>query len=146
MPIFQQGAINTTALVVPDLYVQIVPPQNLVVNGVPTNVIGVVGTASWGPKNQPCEIGTMAEYARQFGPVMPRLTDLGTAVAVAVQQGAQDFVCVRVTDTTDVAAAALFNGTASNDCSFVAGSLYTGSLANGDKLTLSQGANSTYTL
>ena len=146
MPIVQAGAINTTALVVPDLYVQIVPPQNLVINGVPTNVIGVVGTASWGPKNQPCEIGTMAEYARQFGPVMPRLNDLGTAVAIAVQQGAQDFVCVRVTDTTDVAAAALFNGAASNDCSFVATSLYTGSLANGDKLTLSQGANSTYTL
>ena len=49
MPIVQQGSINTTALVVPDLYVQIVPPQNLVLNGVPTNVVGVVGTASWGP-------------------------------------------------------------------------------------------------
>jgi hypothetical protein len=29
MPIVQQGAINTTALIVPDLYVQIVPPQSL---------------------------------------------------------------------------------------------------------------------
>ena len=48
MPIVQQGSINTTALVVPDLYVQIVPPQNLVLNGVPTNVVGVVGTASLG--------------------------------------------------------------------------------------------------
>lgn len=53
MPIVQQGSINTTALVVPDLYVQIVPPQNLVLNGVPTNILGVVGTASWGPVNQP---------------------------------------------------------------------------------------------
>ena len=26
----------------------IVPPQNLVLNGVPTNVVGVIGTASWG--------------------------------------------------------------------------------------------------
>ena len=41
MPIVQQGSINTTALVVPDLYVQIVPPQNLILNGVPTNVVGV---------------------------------------------------------------------------------------------------------
>ena len=48
MPIVQQGSINTTALVVPDLYVEIVPPQNLLLNGVPTNVVGVVGTASWG--------------------------------------------------------------------------------------------------
>ncbi len=29
MPIIQQGSINTTSLIVPDLYVQIVPPQNL---------------------------------------------------------------------------------------------------------------------
>ena len=29
MPVFQQGALNTTALIVPDLYVQIVPPQSL---------------------------------------------------------------------------------------------------------------------
>ena len=49
MPIVQQGAINTTALIVPDLYVQIVPPQSLLLNGVPTDVLGVVGTASWGP-------------------------------------------------------------------------------------------------
>ena len=46
MPIVQQGSINTTALVVPDLYVQIVPPQNLVLNGVPTDVVGVVGTVN----------------------------------------------------------------------------------------------------
>jgi len=32
MPIIQQGSVNTTALVVPDLYVQIVPPQNLMLN------------------------------------------------------------------------------------------------------------------
>ncbi len=146
MPIVQQGAINTTALVVPDLYVQIVPPQNLVINGVPTNVVGVVGTASWGPKNQAVTVGTMAEYAAYFGPVVARKYDMGTAVAIAVQQGAQDFVCVRVTDGTDVQATGLFNGTASSDCSFIATSLYTGSLANGDQITLSQGANGTYNL
>ncbi len=27
MPVVQQGSINTTALIVPDLYVQIVPPS-----------------------------------------------------------------------------------------------------------------------
>ena len=68
MPIVQQGSINTTALVVPDLYVQIVPPQNLVLNGVPTNVVGVVGTASWGPVGQPVIVATMADYAQSFGP------------------------------------------------------------------------------
>ncbi len=100
MPIVQQGALNTTALVVPDLYVQIVPPQNLVLNGVPTNLLGVVGTATWGPVNQPVVVATMADYARTFGPVMPRKYDLGTPVATAVQQGASNFRCVRVTDGT----------------------------------------------
>jgi len=147
MPIVQAGALNTTALVVPDLYVQIVPPQNLVINGVPTNVIGVVGTASWGPAGQPTTVGTMAEYAQQFGPVVNRKYDMGTAVAIAVQQGAQDFVCVRATDGTDVAASAIFNGSVASDCSFAATSLYTGSLANGDVLTLSVGgAPGTYNL
>src|ERR1700712_2524964 len=104
MPIVQQGNINTTALVVPDLYVQIVPPQNLVLNGVPTNVVGVVGTASWGPVNEPAIVGSMADYARQFGFIVPRKYDMGTQVATAVQQGAQSFRCVRVTDGTDIAA------------------------------------------
>lgn len=34
MPVTQLGQINTTALVVPDLYVQIVPPQTQYLNGV----------------------------------------------------------------------------------------------------------------
>ena len=104
MPIVQSGSLNTTALVVPDLYVQIVPPQNLVVNGVPTNIVGVVGSSTWGPVNQPVIIGTMADYARSFGPIQARTYDMGTQVATAVQQGAQAFRCVRVTDGTDLAA------------------------------------------
>jgi hypothetical protein len=40
MPVFAQGNINTTALIVPDLYVQIVAPQTLLLNGVPTNTLG----------------------------------------------------------------------------------------------------------
>src|SRR5271156_819511 len=110
MPIIQQGSINTTALVVPDLYVQIVPPQNLVLNGVPTNVLGVVGTASWGPVSQPVIVATMADYAGSYGPVMARQYDMGTQVATAVQQGAQNFRCVRVTDGTDTAGAIRLGG------------------------------------
>ncbi len=105
MPIVQSGNLNTTALVVPDLYVQVVPPQNLVLNGVPTNIVGVVGSASWGPVNQPVIVSTMADYARSFGPIQTRKFDMGTHVATAVQQGAQNFRCVRVTDGTDMAAA-----------------------------------------
>src|SRR6202161_908848 len=135
MPIVQQGSINTTALVVPDLYVQIVPPQNLVLNGVPTNVLGVVGTASWGPVNEPSIVGTMADYAQQFGSIIPRKYDMGTQVATAVQQGAQNFRCVRVTDTTDTAAYTVIPG---SNASFTA--LYTGSLGNNIALTLGTGS------
>src|SRR5260363_275381 len=61
MPISQQGAINKTAQIVPDVYVQIVAPRVLLLNGVPTNILGMVGTAQWGPVNAPVTIGSMAE-------------------------------------------------------------------------------------
>jgi uncharacterized protein len=138
MPIVQQGSINTTALVVPDLYVQIVPPQNLVLNGVPTNVTGVVGTASWGPIGQPVIVATMADYAQGFGPIVGRKYDMGTQVATAVQQGAQNFRCVRVTDGTDTAAQVMVPATT---VAFTA--LYTGSLGNNVMLTLSPGSKPT---
>jgi hypothetical protein len=104
MSISAFGAINPTALIVPGLYVQIVPPQLLLLNGVPTNVVGLVGSASWGPVNSPTGFGTMAQYAATFGPVIARTFDMGTAAALAVLQGAQAFVGVRVTDGTDAAA------------------------------------------
>jgi hypothetical protein len=135
MPIVQQGAINTTALVVPDLYVQIVPPQNLILNGVPTNVVGIVGTASWGPVGQPVIVATMTDYAANFGPVVARKYDMGTQVATAVQQGATNFRCVRVTDGTDTAAAFLVPNT-----SFLVTALYTGSLGGTIVINLGPGA------
>ncbi len=104
MAFTQAGALNTTALVVPDLYVQVVPPQTLVLNGVPTNLVGVVGTAAWGPVNQAAVVGTMQDYARLYGAIQARKFDMGTQVAVCVQQGASAFRCVRVTDGTDTAA------------------------------------------
>ncbi len=135
MPIVQQGNINTTALVVPDLYVQIVPPQNLVLNGVPTNVVGVVGTAAWGPVGQPVVVGTMADYARTFGPVVARRYDMGTQVATAVQQGAQSFRCVRATDGTETAAQVQLAGSP-----FTFTALYAGSVGNQIGLSLTPGS------
>ncbi len=134
MPIVQQGAINTTALVVPDLYVQIVPPQSLLLNGVPTDIVGVVGTASWGPVGEPTVIGSMSDYAAAFGPVMARKYDMGTQVATAVLQGASNFRCVRATDGTDTAASLAVLGA----ITFTA--MYTGSTGNALTLTFSAGS------
>jgi hypothetical protein len=134
MPIVQQGAINTTALIVPDLYVQIVPPQSLLLNGVPTDVLGVVGTASWGPVGEPTVIGSMGEYAVSFGAVMARKYDMGTQVATAVQQGAANFRCVRVTDGTDSAAMLELQ------LSVILTAIHTGSLGNQLSVSLSDGS------
>ena len=137
MPIFQQGALNTTALVVPDLYVQIVAPQNLVLNGVPTNVIGVVGTAPWGPVGAPVVVGTMSDYAQYFGPVVVRQYDMGTAVACAVQQGASAFRCVRVSDGSDTASSYAIGFSAGTYAAQLT-ALYTGSLGNSVSLRIGQ--------
>jgi hypothetical protein len=121
-------------LIVPDLYVQIVPPQSLLLNGVPTDVLGVIGTASWGPVGEPVIIGNMSDFASSFGAVAARKYDMGTQVATAVQQGAANFRCVRVTDGTDTAATfSIFNG-----ASFTA--IYTGSLGNELAVTFSAGS------
>ncbi|WP_227307080.1 phage tail sheath protein [Acidisoma cellulosilyticum] len=133
--ITQQAALNTTALVVPDLYVQLVSPAVTLLNGVPSNVIGTVGSASWGPIGQPVVIGAMADYARIFGPVMARSCDMGTHVAVAIQQGATAFRCVRVTDGSETAA----TGPGPAGCiGFTA--LYPGSVGNLISLTLAAGS------
>jgi hypothetical protein len=134
MPIVQQGDLNTTALIVPDLYVQIVPPQTLLLNGVPTDVLGVVGTASWGPAGEPVIAGNMTDYAAAFGPVMARKYDMGTQVATAVQQGAANFRCVRVTDGSDTAASLTILQ------AVTLSAIYTGSFGNQLSVTFAAGS------
>ena len=138
MPISQAGALNTMALVVPDAYIQNVPPQNSVINGVPTNVVGMVGSAQWGPLNQPTIVGSMADYAKAFGAIQNRKYDMGTQVATAVLQGASNFRCVRVSDGTDAAATIPLVGTGS--VGVVLTALYTGTLGNSLTASLSTGS------
>ena len=139
--IIQAGSVNTTALSVPDLYVQIVPPQLLSLNGVASNTVGVVGTASWGPVNRAVVMGSYADLLVAFGSPVARKYDLGTQVATACAQGAASFVGVRVTDGTDVAAsyAILYNSAASNYPALLT-ALYTGSLGNRIGLALQTGS------
>jgi hypothetical protein len=132
MPIFQQGQINTTALTVPDLYIQIVPPSIRLLNGVPTNIVGIVGTAAWGRVNSPTPVGDYDEYASIFGPLQARKFDMGTLLACAGLQGnAVEFRCVRATDGTDVAASAVITATDADIAVTVGGTAHVG-----DTLTL----------
>jgi hypothetical protein len=135
MPIVQQGQVNTTALTVPQLLIQIVPPQVTNLNGVPSNVAGVVGTASWGPVGAPVPVSTYQDYVRTFGQLQARKYDMGTMVAMAVQQGANNFRCVRVSDGTDVAATVVVPTNA-----ITLTSRYTGTLGNSIAVTLAPGS------
>jgi hypothetical protein len=104
MPVIANGNINPLSILAPNVYVQIQPPAQIVAQGLPTNVISLVGTASFGPTNVPRIIGGLDEYNQVFGPVLTDVNDLGTGVAVAAQKFTNSFVCVRVTDGTDTAA------------------------------------------
>lgn len=134
MPISPLGQLNTTALVVADVYIQIVPPQFLL-NGVPSNIGGLVGTAPWGPVNQPTIVGSMPDYKSKFGAVKNRTHDVGTYVAIAFQEGAHAIKVVRVTDGTDAAATITVQ---TNCITFT--SRYTGSDGNAIKVTIGNGS------
>ena len=87
----------------PGVYTNVEPPPFQIV-GTPTNIIGYVGTASWGPVNSPVNIGGMKQQISVFGPMLNALMDLGTSVFISILQKASQFVCVRVTDGTDTKA------------------------------------------
>jgi len=134
MPVSFNGQLNPSALIVPGVYVNVLlPQQNL--NGLPTNIGGIVGTGSWGPVNSPVAAGSPAQAAAIFGPMQPRKYDLVTAVQAAAFQGASNFRLVRVTDGTDAAATIEIL----TDCLAVS-SKYTGSLGNQITFTLSAGS------
>lgn len=135
MPVVQQGAINLNAASVPDVYVQITPPQQNYLNGVATDILGIVGTASWGPVNSPTTVSAYSDYKTQFGPAINRKYDLGRAVVYSARQGANNFRCVRVTDGTDVAASGTLGTTG-----LTLTAKYTGTVGNQLTATLSAGS------
>lgn len=144
MTVVQQGSINTTALSVPDLYVQIVPPQNAFINGIPTNIIGLVGTATWGPVNSPTIVGNLNQYVQNFGPIKTSKYDMGTHVALACLQFANNMRCVRVTDGTDAAATKAIVDTATTPVTGATlTAIYTGSNGNNITALISQGSSYT---
>lgn len=109
MPVSISGSLNLASLVVPDVYINVVPPQVQQLNGVPTNIAGLVGVASWGPKNSPQIIGGNGDGQALYGKINNRPYDLSTAIDIAVQQGSNNFRPVRVTDGSDTAAAVVIS-------------------------------------
>ncbi|TDR80004.1 phage tail protein [Paludibacterium purpuratum] len=145
MPIYPAGSLNTAALSAPDLYVQQVPPKTRYINGVPTDILGIVGVASWGAVNSPMLIGSPADAALKVGVQQVRKYDLATAIAVSIQLGASNLRAVRVTDGTDAAATTTLKDSAATPATGATlTAMYTGSLGNtlSAALTAGTAANS----
>jgi hypothetical protein len=139
MPIYPAGSLNTAALQAPDLYVQIVPPKTRYINGVATDILGIVGVADWGPVNSAVLIGSPGDASQRFGTQTVRKYDLCTAMAVSIQLGASNIRAVRVTDGTDTAATSSLKDTAAaNGVTLTA--FYTGTLGNSLSAVLSAGS------
>jgi len=146
MPIYPAGSLNTAALTAPDLYIQIVPPKTRYINGVPTDILGIVGVASWGAVNSPMLIGNPGDLAQKIGAQQVRKYDLATACAVSIQIGASNIRAVRVTDGTDTAATSTLKDTAAATGATLT-AYYTGTLGNSLTATLAAGtANSSWKL
>jgi len=145
MPVVQYGSFNTNAISAPNVYVQILPPSQTIINGVPTNIIGLVGLASWGPVNSPVTISSADDYQQNFGPMLAIKHDLGTAVNLACANFANNFRCVRVTDGTDTSATKDIMDTTPDTPvkGMTLTAKYTGTVGNSIRVTLSAGTNST---
>jgi hypothetical protein len=110
--IITNSTLNVAALQTDDAYIQVVAPPNFI-TGVPTDVIGVVGTASWGPVGIPIHLGSGNDAVQQFGAISSAsltdpydlATDLYLAFAQSSNQSTLEAWGVRVTDGTDSAAA-----------------------------------------
>lgn len=134
------GQFNPAALSADDLYISIVNPPSYI-RGVATDVIGMVGTASWGPVNTAVHLGSAQDGAINFGPISAAsvtdphdlATDVALAFGQASSQASLEAWCVRVTDGTDTAATLTPQGAAS---SASITETITGSITNGNTPTL----------
>jgi hypothetical protein len=144
MTITSQGGLNPSALVIPDVYLNVLAPPAAPVQGVASDILGIVGVGSWGPLNaaQPM---SAAQALTAFGGVKNRGHDLCTHILIAALQGANVFAPVRVSDGTDMAATgviqtscltltAKYTGVAGNA---LTAAIAAGSAANTFKITLS---------
>ena len=125
MPTFRDGQVNLFGITNPGLYIDIVP-QTPLINGVPSNVEGMVGVASWGPVGAAIAFSDPTSCAAIFGTAQIRTFDMPTHVLAASTQGRNmAFLGVRVTDGSDTAASL----TLPSNLGVMTG-LYTGTLGN----------------
>jgi len=113
--IIQSSSFNPINLRANGLYIVRRPPSGFKA-AVATDVIGFVGGADWGKRNQPTLVGDVRAYGRAFGPLnaasLTDVHDMAIAINVAFSQSAGgspiEALCVAVDDgTADYATIAL---------------------------------------
>lgn len=140
MPVISGNNANLTGLSVPNPYVLInTPPPEI--NGVPSDILGVVGVASWGPVGAAITIGGPTDATGKVGSPVNRMHDLASAISFANLSGASNFRAVRVTDGTDTAATyTVMDGAATPAPQITFTGKYTGIFGNGITATISAGS------
>jgi hypothetical protein len=114
MPIFISGQQNLAALTVPGVYGEIILPQPFLL-GLPTNIEGLVGVASWGPLNSLIPMSKPSDAALAIGPPVIRNYDMSSYVSASSQVGGSiGYMGVRVSDGTDAAATVAVQAGATN--------------------------------
>jgi hypothetical protein len=90
----------------------------------------------------------MADYAQKFGAIQPRKFDMGTQVAAAVLQGANNLRCVRVTDGTDAAATGTLTAASAGDATAIAAAINAGQsgLRGPSQIVVATAATATVTI
>lgn len=140
---FSIGQNLTSINGVPGIYVNVQSPFPSI-STVPSNVIGIVGAANYGPVNSPITTD-FQNGILTFGKPNNALHDMMTQAYTANLQGANSFTFVRVTDGTDSASNALIFDTSTptpySGCGFSA--LYTGAGGNDIFAYITQGSSYT---
>lgn len=94
---------SITNQIVPGVRINVTAPAPSIA-GVPSNIIGLVGSATWGPYNSIGYVSGPGSFVAQYGVITTGTYDLGTAVAVCAQVGAGLMHVVRVKGTSDAKA------------------------------------------
>jgi hypothetical protein len=139
MPIVPAANFNPASLTADDLYIAIQNPPGYI-SGVPTDVFGLVGTASWGAVNKAQHLGSPFDALQTFGPISAAsLTDpydIATDLAIAFGQASglnNEGWAVRVTDGNDTAASGPLSGALTSGAETVT---LTGSAVSGDSFSV----------
>lgn len=141
--ISQIGTLNIASLTNDDVYVVIVPPGPLLIRGVPTDVIGVVGTGGWGPINQVISIGSLEEAPSKIGFTNSLSKhDLATAVTAASTAGGNRFRCIRVAKGDVAATVNIMDVAGSPDILNTLTAKWTGSMGDNIIVRISRGSKS----